>query len=73
MKPERVCSRCAHRIAVDPCVCLDCDPETLNMFAAERCGNCDWHEEFSGACCNGDSDFRADFTADEFRCDKWEG
>lgn len=37
------------------------------------CGNCAFHEPFSGACCCGDSDFRADFTDDEFLCDKWSG
>lgn len=29
-KPE--CARCSHRFADDPCICLDCDPETKNYF-----------------------------------------
>lgn len=37
-----------------------------------QCGNCKWHEDFLGACCNGDSEYRADFTGSDFVCDKWE-
>lgn len=37
-----------------------------------NCGSCKWHDEFSGACCNGDSDFRADFTLTEDKCEHWE-
>lgn len=25
------------------------------------CKDCKWHDEFSWACCNGDSEYRADF------------
>lgn len=25
------------------------------------CKGCKWHDEFSWACCNGDSEYRADF------------
>lgn len=38
----------------------------------KTCSTCRWHEDFSGACCNGDSDYRADFTDSGFACDKWE-
>lgn len=37
------------------------------------CGTCNWHDEWTGACCNGDSDYRADFTDAESTCDCWEG
>ena len=36
------------------------------VFAAK------WHEDFSGACCNGDSGYRVDFTGSDFVCDRWE-
>lgn len=38
----------------------------------ERCGNCKWHDDFSGACFNGESEYRADFTTSAFSCEKWE-
>ena len=44
--------------------------EELEPF--RHCGNCKWHEDFTGACCNGDSEYRADFTGSDFVCDKWE-
>ena len=37
------------------------------------CGNCGWHEDFCGVCCNPDSEERADFTDDDFCCEFWEG
>ena len=36
------------------------------------CSNCDWHEDFTGACCNGDSRYCADFTDDDQTCDVWD-
>ena len=36
------------------------------------CGNCEYHDEFTGACCNGDSEHCADFTSNEDRCQDWE-
>lgn len=42
------------------------------ILSVERCSNCKWHEDFSGACCNGDSEYRADFTDSDFVCDRWE-
>ena len=35
------------------------------------CEGCKWLDEFSGVCCNPDSEYRADFVDDG--CDKWEG
>ena len=40
---------------------------------SKTCNSCSWHEDFTGACCNGDSKYRADFTSNDFVCDKWEG
>ena len=37
-----------------------------------QCSTCRWHEDFSGACGGGDSEYRADFTGSNFVCDKWE-
>ena len=38
-----------------------------------KCKNCTYHDDFTGACCNGGSEHRADFTDDDDGCDKWEG
>lgn len=32
---NRDCSKCAHRKAEDPCLCLECDPETKSNFQPE--------------------------------------
>ena len=42
---ERDCSTCRHRFADDPCICLDCDPETLNYWDPElvHCRDCIHH------------------------------
>lgn len=47
--------------------------DDLNCIESEKqCSNCRWHGDFTGACCNGDSEYRADFTCSDFVCDKWE-
>lgn len=35
------------------------------------CGTCDWYAEFEGVCCNGDSEYRADFRCLDDTCDCW--
>ena len=35
------------------------------------CKTCDWHDDFSWACCNGDSPYCADFTDDNSTCNNW--
>lgn len=35
------------------------------------CGNCAWHDDFSWACFNGDSEYCADFTRPTCTCDQW--
>lgn len=49
-------------------------PQLVAELRRERgnCGNCKWHDDFSGVCCNGDSDFRAEFTATDDKCEHWE-
>ncbi len=37
-----------------------------------KCKNCKWYAEFEGVCCNGDSEYRADFTDKEFCCEEFE-
>lgn len=37
-----------------------------------RCGTCRWHEDWTGACFNGDSPNCADFTNSDGYCEKWE-
>ena len=36
------------------------------------CKRCKWHDQFSGVCCNGDSEYRTDFTDDDFSCECYE-
>lgn len=37
------------------------------------CGSCRWYEDWEGVCCNGDSEYRADFRVPEDTCPEWEG
>ena len=76
---ETVCPVCGKRLMLCT-LCRDvfgdtCDWNDKNdckCHCVKRCSNCKWHEDFTGACCNGDSDYRADFTDSDFVCDKWE-
>ncbi len=36
------------------------------------CKNCHHYAESEGVCCNGESEYRADFTDEYFDCKKWE-
>lgn len=38
----------------------------------KKCKTCKWHDDFSWACCNGDSDECADFTDNDYVCSHWE-
>lgn len=38
-----------------------------------KCENCTYHDDFTGACGNGDSEYHAEFTNDDDECDEWEG
>lgn len=39
----------------------------------QYCILCKWYDDFTGACCNGESENRAEFM-DEFNsCEEWEG
>ena len=40
---------------------------------AKRCSTCRWYASFEGVCCNGDSEWRADFRDADQGCEKWEG
>lgn len=35
----------------------------------KNCENCKWHDDFTGTCCNGDSEHCADFTDNSEVCD----
>lgn len=35
------------------------------------CGNCAYHDNFTGVCFNGDSEHRADFTENDYKCEVW--
>lgn len=38
----------------------------------KTCKTCKWYEPFCGVCCNGGSEYRADFMDAESRCEEWE-
>lgn len=38
----------------------------------ECCKNCEWHDDFTWACCNGDSENCADFTDNDDWCEVYE-
>jgi hypothetical protein len=38
----------------------------------KTCSNCEYWEEYNGACTNGDSEKCADFTTEDYSCEKWE-
>lgn len=45
----------------------------LGLGRKDRCcENCKWHDDFSGACSNGQSEHRGDFTDNDLCCDCWE-
>jgi len=39
----------------------------------QTCKTCKWYAEFEGVCCNGDSEYRADFRNGDDSCEEWEG
>ena len=43
-----------------------------NYYSLKKCKTCNWWEPFAGACCNGDSENRADFMCGDDSCDQWE-
>ena len=36
------------------------------------CETCKWYETYTGACCNGDSDYCADYVSSMHSCENWE-
>lgn len=38
----------------------------------KTCSTCRWYAEFEGVCCNGDSEYRADFRDADDECRYWE-
>ena len=43
------------------------------MTLNNTCDTCRWYEDYQGVCCNGGSEYRADFTEPEDGCECWEG
>ena len=43
------------------------------MKNSKSCATCAWYEDFQSVCCNGASEYRADFTEPEDCCREWEG
>lgn len=48
------------------------DDDDSKKADRQRCLNCKWWEEYTAVCCNGDSEYRADFTDKDFCCGEWE-
>lgn len=48
---------------------MDLEREELGN---KSCGTCAWYAEFEGVCCNGDSEYRADFRCLDDWCSEWE-
>ena len=44
------------------------DKESMRKY----CCTCKWYAESEGVCCNGESEYRADFRCLEDTCEKWE-
>lgn len=44
----------------------------LGQTQNAECSNCRWFETYTGVCCNGDSEHRADFRSKTDYCDRWE-
>lgn len=42
--------------------------DAFDSATKRKCGNCEYHDDFTGACFNSNSDHRADFTDNEFVC-----
>ena len=38
----------------------------------KHCRTCKWWEPFGGTCCNGNSEYRADFRSGDDQCKHWE-
>ncbi len=47
--------------------------EVMSMEKKEYCCTCKWYAEYEGVCCNGDSEYRADFRCLDDSCECWEG
>lgn len=39
----------------------------------QYCSTCKWYAHYEGVCCNGDSEYRADFRFLDDACEQWEG
>lgn len=73
------CSTCKnHKDTFVPCDWLSAQktiviPPCPRYEPQRSCSTCRWYAEFEGVCCNGDSEYRADFTELEDGCECWEG
>lgn len=47
---------------------MDSEQEELGNKCCETCA---WYAEFEGVCCNGDSEYRADFRCLDDLCSCW--
>ncbi|MCD8396110.1 MAG: hypothetical protein LUD12_02795 [Lachnospiraceae bacterium] len=47
-------------------------PSCEQRAGRKSCATCEYHDDFSWACSNGDSTRRGDFTEPEYVCEGWE-
>ncbi len=52
--------------------CIIMSDDRCDVKTERKCENCKWYAEFEGVCCNGDSEYRADFTDKDFCCEEFE-
>lgn len=73
---NKVIDKIAEREAHNTDICIICEMAKLYLETFEKkrcCGTCKWYAEFEGVCCNGDSEYRADFRCLDDTCNEWEG
>lgn len=71
------CDSCKHKIVINDyarcAIYTPCEEPTYEQYEIMHiCKNCKYHDEFTDACCNGDSEHCADFTSNEDSCQDWE-
>ena len=49
------------------------DDGSTDTLDTKVCETCKWYETYTGACCNGDSDYCADHVSSMNSCENWDG
>ncbi len=65
-------ARISRAYGIPICELVDLFAEIPDVDKPKGCGSCNWYEDFSGVCFNGDSENAADFMDPEACCGEWE-